>query len=108
MAKRKIHRLMQEHSGWSWSVVSPMSKLFNRDHVGVQNLALLGRKSLVEHYELFMKDVWEMTVEQTNIYGHQKKEGWKDTTIEEMKIFLDLCLKMTFTQLPNHLRLLDQ
>ncbi|KAJ1352698.1 hypothetical protein KIN20_009100, partial [Parelaphostrongylus tenuis] len=44
-------------TGWSWNVVSPMRELFDRGQGGVQNLALHGRETPVENYELFMKDV---------------------------------------------------
>ncbi|KAJ1367487.1 hypothetical protein KIN20_028406 [Parelaphostrongylus tenuis] len=64
-------------TGWSWIVVSPMRKFFDWALGGVQNLTLLGRETPVDYHELYLKDVWELTVEQISIYGHQKRKDGK-------------------------------
>ncbi|KAJ1365398.1 hypothetical protein KIN20_025686 [Parelaphostrongylus tenuis] len=66
---------------WSCSVVSPTRELSDRGHGGVQILALPQRDSS-GICELFMRDVWELFVDHTNLYFHQKR---KDGMIQRLK-----------------------
>ena len=55
----------------------------------------------IEFYELFMADVWDLLVTETNKYAAQKgSRGWRDTDVDEMKKFFGLCLKMGQVKLP--------
>ncbi|KAJ1359203.1 hypothetical protein KIN20_017888 [Parelaphostrongylus tenuis] len=64
-------------TGWSWNIVSPTKEFLIGLMVIFRVWPLLVRETPVEFYELFMKDVWELIVEQTNIYGHQKRTDGK-------------------------------
>lgn len=55
----------------------------------------------VEFYELFMRDVWDLLVEETNRYAGQKEvDGWIDVDIYDIKKFIGLCIKMGQVKLP--------
>ncbi|KAJ1357136.1 hypothetical protein KIN20_015196 [Parelaphostrongylus tenuis] len=45
-------------------------------------------------YELFKRGVWQLIVQQTNIYGKLMDIRWENTNIEGMKQFLALCIQM--------------
>ncbi|KAJ1368405.1 hypothetical protein KIN20_029529 [Parelaphostrongylus tenuis] len=60
---------------------------------GVQGGVVLDCREPVD-YELFMRGVWQLIVQQTNIYGKQMDIRWENTNIEGMKQFLALCMQM--------------
>ena len=48
-----------------------------------------------------MENVWSLQVQETNKYAHQKTVvGWIDTDVDEMRLFIGLCLKMGQVRLP--------
>lgn len=87
--------------GWSRDVVSPIIPPFDGQRAGLLSDVLRFCVKPVDFYELFMKDVWELIVAQTNIFGQQKNEHWERTTLDEMKKFIGLCLKMSVDRLPR-------
>ncbi|KAJ1368124.1 hypothetical protein KIN20_038445 [Parelaphostrongylus tenuis] len=74
---------------------------FNEQRAGLLSDVLRFCARPVDFYELFMKDVWQLVVEQTNIFGKQKNECWEETTVDEIKRFIGLCLKMSVDRLPR-------
>ncbi|VDP10747.1 unnamed protein product [Heligmosomoides polygyrus] len=73
--------------------------IFENDDAGPHE-DVLTCKTPTDFYELFMKDIWELVVRETNRYGADKNSNWLDTDIPEMKRFIGLCLKMGQVRLP--------
>ncbi|KAJ1361859.1 hypothetical protein KIN20_021223 [Parelaphostrongylus tenuis] len=58
----------------------------------VQHGIVSGCRQPAHFYELLMTDLWELIVEQTNIYHIQNNADWEDTIVEEMKTIIALCM----------------
>ncbi|KAJ1360664.1 hypothetical protein KIN20_038418 [Parelaphostrongylus tenuis] len=86
---------------WSNVVVARENSPLDESSLGFQSDIMLTCKDPVDFYELFMVDVWELIVKETNIYGYQKHPGWEPITMEDMKKFIGLCLQMGIVQLPH-------
>ncbi|VDP42329.1 unnamed protein product [Heligmosomoides polygyrus] len=66
--------------------------IFEDDDAGPHE-DVLTCKTPTDYYVLFMKDIWELVVRETNRYGADKNSNWLDTDIPEIKRFIGLCLK---------------
>ncbi|KJH43099.1 hypothetical protein DICVIV_10901 [Dictyocaulus viviparus] len=86
---------------WSDNVMSNDPWIFDDSQCGVNKCLLIGCTEPVHFYELFMTDVWDLVVNETNKYGQEKDQTWESTTVEEMKRFIGLCLQMGIVRLPR-------
>lgn len=91
--------LNDKDEDWRSNVHEPEKIIFEDEKQGLAN-SVLECKAPIDFFEWFMSDIWELLVEQTNIYGKQKSTSWIDTNKEELKKFFALCIKMGQVKLP--------
>lgn len=106
--------LAQMHNVWERCTTNNTGLLAAQPFVGGQKgLKVACGDSPMDYFTLFCTpNILEMIVVETNRYAHQKITGkvisrrsrmkrWKDTTTEEMKVFLALSMHMGHVQLPS-------
>ncbi|KAJ1372115.1 hypothetical protein KIN20_034186 [Parelaphostrongylus tenuis] len=75
---------------WTTDVQSTTMLSFDKSSTGVQGRIVLEYRNPVDFYDLFIRRVWQLIVQQTNIYGRQVDRQRGNTNIAEMKRFLSL------------------
>ncbi|KAJ1348929.1 hypothetical protein KIN20_004338 [Parelaphostrongylus tenuis] len=83
------------------NVQSPIVVPFGDPGVGVQHSIAIGCRQPTHFYELLMTNLWKLIVRLTNIYDAQKNTDWEDTTVEEMRTSISLCMQMSVVKLPH-------
>ncbi|KAJ1355450.1 hypothetical protein KIN20_012847 [Parelaphostrongylus tenuis] len=64
---------------WTTNMRPPTVLGFDDLAAGVQHGIVGGCRQPAHFYELLMTDLWELIVEQTNIYHIQNNADWEDT-----------------------------
>ncbi|XGW15861.1 hypothetical protein V3C99_001372 [Haemonchus contortus] len=72
--------------------------------VGVSGLhdAVYDCQEPIDFYELFLKrEIMDLIVRETNRYGIRQNEEFQETSADEMRNYIDLCLQMGLVKMPN-------
>ncbi|VDL63154.1 unnamed protein product [Nippostrongylus brasiliensis] len=85
---------------WSTSVEVRNQLPFTDDHCGWHDDAMAA-SSASECYSLFVDTILDHVVVETNRYGRQKNQVWKEVDEAEFKVFVALCLRMGYVKLPE-------
>ncbi|KAJ1354749.1 hypothetical protein KIN20_011766 [Parelaphostrongylus tenuis] len=85
----------------SKNVVSPNILPLKELGAGFPSDALRYCNDPFDFYELFMTDVWELIVRETNAYDHQRNVEWENATIGEIKEVISWCFQISIAPLPE-------
>ena len=91
-----------DEDGWSKQSFASVSLDFDAVPVTPRMPFLPGDKPVDFFRKFFDNEVFEMLVQQTNLYAHQNNmRNWEDTTVREMEAFVALLIGMGIHCLPH-------